>query len=101
VAPPTVSATKAITLLPGRCAVDRLVQLAHQPLAVGLGGLVGLRGRGIRSTATRDGDVDQQRRELRAPPGVAAHRQRAQRVAVVALAARDEVALRCGWPIST
>ena len=36
-------------------------------------------------------DVDQQRRELRAPPLVAADRERAQRVAVVALPPGDEV----------
>ena len=37
-------------------------------------------------------DVDQQRRELLAAPGVAAGGQRAQGVAVIALAARDEMA---------
>src|SRR5207244_3404949 len=35
-------------------------------------------------------DVDQKRRELAPPPRVAAHRQRAQRIPVVALAPGDE-----------
>ena len=35
-------------------------------------------------------DVDQKRRELSPPPRVAAHRERAERVAVIALAPRDE-----------
>ena len=36
-------------------------------------------------------DIDQQRRELRAAPRVAADRQRPKRVAVITLPARDEV----------
>ncbi len=36
--------------------------------------------------------LDQQRREGRAPPFVAADRERAQRIAVIALAPRDDVA---------
>ena len=36
--------------------------------------------------------LDQQRLELRAPPSVAADRERAERIAVIALAPRDDVA---------
>jgi hypothetical protein len=41
--------------------------------------------------------LDQQRLELVAAPLVAAGRERAERIAVIALAARDDVA-RCGSP---
>ena len=77
--------------LAGADAPDRLVQLLRQTLAVLLGRFafallpVGVAGRHV-------GHIDQQRRELLAAPGVAAHGQRAQRVAVVALAPGDEVA---------
>ena len=37
-------------------------------------------------------DLDEQRRELRAPPRIAPDRQRAQSVAVIALPPRDDVA---------
>ena len=70
--------------------LDRVGQLAHEAFAVRLRRFV------VAPVAIfvawRDvRDVDQQRRELRAPPRVAAHRQCAERVAVIALAARDEV----------
>ena len=47
------------------------------------------------------GDLGQQRLELLAAPGVAADRERPQRVAVIALAPGDEMAAAAGWPIST
>jgi hypothetical protein len=75
----------------GSQAVDGLGQLGHQPLAVLFGGFV--RPAVAVLVARRDmGDLDQQRCELRPPPGIAAHGQRPQRVAMVALAPRDEVA---------
>lgn len=68
-----------------------LLQFLGQAFAVLLGAFavalvaVGIAGRDVLH-------LDQQRRELRAAPGVAAHRQRAQRIAVVALAPRHDVA---------
>ena len=69
---------------------DGRIQLVGQALAVLLWGfIVALVAVGI---AGRDmGGRHQDGRERRAPPGIAAHGQRTQRVAVVALAARDEV----------
>ena len=89
VAPTTVSATKAMTFSPPEV-LDLRFQLGRQSLAVGLGAFagapvaVGVAGRDM-------GDIDQQRRELLAPPGVAADCQRTQRIAVVALPPGDEM----------
>ncbi len=74
----------------GAQALDLRFQLGHQAPAVGLGRLVDA-AVAVFVARRHVRDVDQQRRELRAPPGVAADRQRAERVAVIALATRDEV----------
>ncbi|MNY09220.1 hypothetical protein D3C86_1421260 [compost metagenome] len=74
----------------GSQALEGLLELLRQAFAVLLGAFVvalvavGVAGRDVLH-------LDQQRRELRAAPGVAAHRQRAQRVAVIALPARDDM----------
>jgi len=71
-------------------ALEGRVQLGQQPVGVVVLGF----GRDAVAilVARRDvAHVDQQRRELAAAPLVAADRERAQRVAVVALAPRDEV----------
>ncbi len=87
-APPTVSATNAITRSRAALA-DRRVELAREPRAVGFGALAGALV-AVR-VARRDVlHVDQERRELSPPPRVAADRERAERVAVIALPPRDE-----------
>ena len=70
---------------------DRRSQLLHQALAILLGTFA-RQAVAVFVTRRDMGHLDQQRRKLLAPPGVAAHRQRAEGVAVVALAPRDEVA---------
>ncbi len=75
----------------GAEALDGRFQFLAQPFAVLLGGFaavlvaIGIAGRHVF-------DLDEQRRKLRAPPGIAPDRQRAQRIAVIALPPRDDVA---------
>ena len=66
-----------------------ILQLAQQPLDISGVGFAGLPVAVGVARADMLG-LDQQRLKLFAPPGVAAHREGAERVAVIALAARDE-----------
>src|SRR5690606_28310512 len=70
---------------------DRLVEFAREPLAVLLrrlaGGAIAVLVAGRHML-----DIHEQRRELGPAPGVAAHRERTEGVAVVTLAAGDEAA---------
>ena len=89
-APTTVSATKAMTVS-GPSATS-----LSSSACSGAGGVVAVAfALPLEAIGVAGVDVmglDQQRLERRPPPGVAARRQRAERVAVVALPARDDAA---------
>ena len=89
-APTTGSATKPITVS-GPSSLDRRLELGGEARAVGRLALA-RRAPAIGVARADVGDLGQQRLELAAPPGVAADRERAQRVAVIALPPRDEPA---------
>ena len=96
-APTTVSAKKAVTL-PAPISIEVLFELLREAYPYCFGrssSYFSDTGRRARRAWRR-----QQRRICEAAPAVAAHRKRAERVAVIALAPGDEF-LRCGWPIST
>ena len=88
VAPTTVSAHRPITRS-GPTALDGRFELGDQPVGVRFLRFVGAP-LAILEAGGHAGDVDQERRELAAAPFVAADRQRAERVAVIALTTADE-----------
>ena len=69
---------------------DLAVELVSKPHAVLLGRLA-VAHAAIRVAGRNVRDVDQQRREWRAPPRISADGERAERIAVVALPPRDEM----------